>query len=708
MGCTTEASRTPLSGQDVHLTILHTSDWHSRLFPYTFTVGRVDEQLGLLQQNAPFGGAARIAHLLQRERANTSRVVHLDGGDCFQGAPVFNFFRGEAEMRTMSAVGTDAMVIANHEFDLGAENFTRQAQRWSSFPILAANYLFDPPDVPGAPQVGSVAQPYTILNADGLRIGVIGIANLSSLNTIFESPNRLGVAPQNTVDTAQFYIDWLRPQVDLVVLVSHIGLTDDEEMIERTEGADIVLGGHLHIVLNPPRVVRDCARVDSEGRNYVEVRTGFDNPSVERRYCRPRQVVLAHSGAFMKYLGRLDIVASDDPIRIGEGYDDLNGFEVLSHRYQLLPVDSTVPEDRQVAEMLEPYANQLVRLTDLDLLVGYAPNVVRRFGSVGGDSPLGNLIADAMWLRLGIQTDFALTNSLGIRADLVQGPVPVEELFNVFPFENTITTMFLSGREVREVYDFIARRSSGRGCSTQAQTAGARVVLNCGRCRRDRDRDGTPDVAGPCAEIIAIGQTQQECDTDTDCVNAPDDPNDDGLCDPIARRCLLPIVDDASYELAASDYIARGGSGFLVLQRNTTQRNTFIPQRDALSDFIRNGPPCGADPATGQLPACTADADCFEGFACQCPTRQRYDDTLEMCTDAGNCPAEGRCVLASCRDQVRDFAVRRECSNAADALAAARCECDALVNAGEACKLLACIDDTLGVRSDGRIRMVPP
>ena len=84
-----------------------------------------------------------------------------------------------------------------------------------------------------------------------------------------------------------------------------------------------------------------------------------------------------------------------------------------------------------------------------------------------------------MWLRLGIQTDFSLTNTTGIRTDLVPGPVTVEQMYNIFPFDNTITKMDLSGTEVQELFDFVARRSAGRGCVSQVQIAGARVVMDC-------------------------------------------------------------------------------------------------------------------------------------------------------------------------------------------------------------------------------------
>src|SRR5687768_15202698 len=116
----------------VNLTILHTSDIHSRLFPYEQLITQVDATLGLGDLNtvANIGGVARMAYILNRERARAGRVIHLDSGDSFMGAPVGNFFRGEPETRSMSAFGADGVVIANHEFDFGTQNLVNQFQRW--------------------------------------------------------------------------------------------------------------------------------------------------------------------------------------------------------------------------------------------------------------------------------------------------------------------------------------------------------------------------------------------------------------------------------------------------------------------------------------------------------------------------------------------------------------------------------------------------
>src|SRR6185369_4917043 len=96
-----------------------------------------------------------------------------------------------------------------------------------------------------------------------------------------------------------------------------------------------------------------------------------------------------------------------------------------------------------------------------------------------GDSQVGNMVATAMRLRREAEADFALTNSLGIRADFESGPLTLESMYNVFPFENSITTMFLSGQEVQQMLDFVAARSAERGCRTQSQVAGIYFDLVC-------------------------------------------------------------------------------------------------------------------------------------------------------------------------------------------------------------------------------------
>jgi 5'-nucleotidase / UDP-sugar diphosphatase len=768
LGCNSPGEQYDLRG-DVRLTLLHTADWHSRLFPYFQQVNQTDQNLGLDPAKAPFGGAARMNYLIQRERRHADRILHLDSGDCFQGAPIFNYFDGEAEVRALAHTGVDAVVIGNHEFDRGALNFARQFTRWGTFETLAANYQFDDPTTPGSSELGRLAKPYAFFNLRGLKVGVIGMGNLSSITSIFDQPNRLGIVPLNTIETAQHYIDLVREQgADVIVLVSHIGLEDDIHMLELTTGVDIVLGGHLHIVLNPTQEVSDCRPFDQRGNHFVpELNDVVERPSTttacaadeccapsgvcppsgartwwqlarnyRARACRPRRAILQHSGAFMKYLGRLDSVLSRDPDRIYPGhpqdYDARDRWEVVSHRFTLFPVDSTVPEEPTMKNLLEPYARALDSLANLDNLIGYAPADITRTPDNGGDSALGNLVTTSMWLRLGVQTDFSLTNSLGIRDNIPAGPIALDQMFNVFPFDNSITTMNLSGREVQEMFDFVARRSAGRGCNSQAQIAGARVVIVCGACPNRLDDQGQP--LSNCAETINIGVTDLACDNDDDC-NAPrgfdaTPAAQRSLCEPNAHRCMAPLSLNASYSAAVNNYIAGGGSGFFVLQRNTTQVNTRVEQRDAVVDLVRNARPCGYDPnvtidrnrrlgvtdrALQSIPAhpddglrdCQADADCMSAdLVCACEGRQTYDDASRTCGTISTCAAgAGRCVLRQCRDDIEAL-VRRSCPSLPDPAATRACQCTATTRAALSCRILSCIDDRTGARVDGRLRMV--
>jgi 5'-nucleotidase/UDP-sugar diphosphatase len=770
----------------VRLTLIHTSDIHSRLFPYDLQILQVDSELGLgtLGEVKNVGGVARVSYVVNRERARADRVLHLDSGDIFEGAPIFNFFHGEPEARAESMMGTDAMVIGNHEFDRGAVNAARQLQQWASFPVLAANYRFDPASSPFATGLDNVIQPFTVFNLEGLKVGVIGMANFSSLASIFDSPNGLGVYPLNTAETVQGYVDLLRPYVDVIVVLSHLGLDVDERMVQNTTGIDVVEGGHNHIVIDPPQPIQDCT-ADTSNPGYiwsVNPNIPFDpnhpvydpgdpahiHPNEFRRPCVPRKVLISHSGAFAKYVGRLDLVLSNDPKAASPtgnpaDYDPNNKFEVVSSTYVPIPIDASVPQDPRIVDLLQPYQRVLDRVADLNILVGFSPLGAKRISAQGGDSPLGNMISDAMWLRLGIQTDFSMTNSTGIRTDLIPGPVTIEEMYNIFPFDNTITKMQLSGLEVREMFDFIARRSQGRGCQSQAQIAGARVILDCAGCNRPSDQFGGTNGAacrqdgdcvgsepGSCAMSCADNATA--CTHDSDCgaqgpcsskcvvsacadqiyigylSNCPGNPSctcskdsdcPDGLygqCDlgggaQSTGTCSAPLQLQNVYDFATNNYIAAGGSGFRVLQRNTTQIDSGIQQRDALVDYMRNGHACGYDPRTptdnGLLP-CSTDADCASlgDFVCACPGQVAAagTDTQRTCDSSGaDCKGQGSCVLRACRDGVATF--HEKLCQGSPNLDACDTDLDACSLAGEECKVLPCIDEKLGAVTDNRIVM---
>ncbi|GEM_PF-192269 len=630
--CAEQVDAPAIGEQDIRITFLHTSDIHSRLLPYRMQVSYTDDKLGLKQENEPFGGIARIAHIIQRERARAGRVVYVDSGDVFQGAPIFNAFHGEAEFRAMSYLAPDAFALGNHEFDTGLTNLVNQVRNNVSFPLLAANYYFMP-DNP----LGEIVRPYTIINSGGVKIALIGLGDFSSLTSLTDIGNSLKIMPLNNEQVVADYVAALRPLVDMVVLVSHGGLSEDQRLIRATKGIDLVFGGHLHIVLWPPQIMQNKV-----GEN----------------------VVLVHSGAFAKYVGRLDVVVARAP----DG-----SMKVKSHDYTLFPVDKTVPEEPEMAQLMEEYRLKLNQMIDLTSVFGYSPKLLPKYGLDGGDSALGNLVSEA--IRRYARVDIGFTNTLGIRTNLFPGPITLDDMFNIFPFDNTITLMYMSGSDIRFMLDYVARRSSGRGCVSQLQVAGIEFVMNCNanppsyyyECNEcgHEDEDGkwvdtnwegclkncqgpcqetylactdackgqtsclascTSDLkacAGPCidqgfrkcvlerAEVMEDARCLNEClplgyvdheydrmwSCMTDCFPRAQDIWLTDCPDPLLVEDLddcgrRPLIDEQIYEVATNDYVAAGGSGFYMLKSNNTQVNTGLPLRDAVLEVILTSEEC--------------------------------------------------------------------------------------------------------------------
>ena len=639
---TIEGEALDLSGQQVRFTFLHTSDLHSRLLPYDFNPVKTDTDLGLIPEAGPFGGATRIASLVRRERSTAGRVLHLDSGDSFQGAPIFNLNLGEAEYKFLSLMKVDAAVLGNHEFDAGASNFTRQARDNARFPVLAANYQWEDWRQPQNNQTAFFTQPYTVKNINGVRVGIIGTGNVSSLNSIVEQGNSLQIIPLEPNEIVRSYVELLRPSVDLMVIVSHAGLTEDQDLIEGydafyewsiakkfaqdpmksakpnawtvlewfgavgadtsvvrvripgVEGIDAILGGHLHVVLNPPQALTDP---------------------------KGRKVILSHGGAFSKYLLRMDLVLQMP----AKGGDTTEGAEILSHNFDVFPIDALwcdpgmrnyyksqfwgpgafvndpkvqaakarcqAQEDTETTQLLLPYITDLdVRLA-LTSIFAYAPeDVARRNNSAGGDSPLGNITADSMRRRQGVEAEVGLTNSLGIRDNLYAGPITQEAMFNVFPFENTINIMFVSGREMQELFDFSTEKSSDRGCVSQSQLSGARFTMDCAQAQLNALRKPC-DPSGKATECPGSNDDRGGGRFPWQCVPDPG-VTAGGRCyaHPATNITISgkPLQENESYRIAVNDYIARGGSGFLVLKRNTTRIETGIPLRDSLIGYMQN------------------------------------------------------------------------------------------------------------------------
>lgn len=246
------------------LTILHTNDVHSRLEPFPMDGGR----------NQGLGGVAARAELIKKIRSEEEKVVSaysnndgdtsssgvllLDAGDIFQGTPFFNIYKGEPEVKAMTAMRYDAATIGNHDFDAGLENLATQLQH-ASFPLVICNYDFN------ATPMENKTLPYKIFKRGKLKIGVTGVGiephglipdnlagNTKYLNPV-ENLNRIAVKLKK------------EEGCDMVICLSHLGYKYKEDpnrmcdiiLAKESENVDLIIGGHTHTFMDEPDVKKN-------------------------------------------------------------------------------------------------------------------------------------------------------------------------------------------------------------------------------------------------------------------------------------------------------------------------------------------------------------------------------------------------------------------------------------------------------------------
>ncbi len=256
----------PAAEEINRLTILHTNDTHSRLEPFPMDGGR----------NQGLGGVAARADLIRKIRgsadkpwspydsgdgfraAQESSVLLLDAGDIFQGTPYFNIYKGEPEIKAMTAMGYDAATMGNHDFDAGLENFATQLQH-ARFPILICNYDFS------QTPMEFKSQPWAIFKKGKLKIGVTGVGiNPKGLIPDALAGNTKYLDP---VEHLNRVADFLKREkgCHMVICLSHLGFSYKEDpnkicdliLARESNQVDLIIGGHTHTFLDAPVVEKN-------------------------------------------------------------------------------------------------------------------------------------------------------------------------------------------------------------------------------------------------------------------------------------------------------------------------------------------------------------------------------------------------------------------------------------------------------------------
>ena len=206
------------------LHLLHTNDFHNHLSPAQ-------------------------AETIRQAKARHENVLLLDSGDAISAGNVGVRPGGEPILTLMSETGYDAMTLGNREFHI-ADTLLRLKISKASFPILSANIRWRDDQGESLPTVPHFLK--TLPN--GLRVGVFGLT-VPMVTTRMAARLVSAFVFDDPVSTAQRQIEVLRPQVDALIALTHLGLREDERLAAACPELDLIVGGHSHNVLEELKVV---------------------------------------------------------------------------------------------------------------------------------------------------------------------------------------------------------------------------------------------------------------------------------------------------------------------------------------------------------------------------------------------------------------------------------------------------------------------
>lgn len=385
------------------VTILYTNDFHSTFDPIPAY---------WLKGSPKLGGAAQLTTLVNQIRRRDKTVFLFDTGDMFTGM-LSNITRGEALMEMMMSMQYDAMAIGNHEFDYGSDVFEKEMYR-VPFPVLGANIYYK-----GTSH--RFSRPYTILERNGIRLGVIGIIGQDARSVALPS-GITNLDFPDPIPIVRELVAELKPQVDLIVVLAHQGKTgpqqtdaenrpevqrdfaEDIRLCGAVPGIDVFVGGHAHRGIEKP---------------FVHPQTG---------------TLIVQTYGYGTRLGQLKLRVKDK--------------KIISHSGELLKVwsDQLTP-DPVVAAKIKKYKQQVA--PQIGKVIGrLKTRLVRDYNA---ESSLGSFIADVMLEVTG--ADIAFENAGGIRADLPQGEVTNGAILDALPFLNSLVVCEMTGAQISEVIE---------------------------------------------------------------------------------------------------------------------------------------------------------------------------------------------------------------------------------------------------------------
>lgn len=341
------------------------------------------------------GGLAQVAAVVKREKAEVPEgSLVLNAGDIAEGTMISYLSKGGVVSESLAQIGCDAIEPGNHDFAWGQPTMRSMLSQVNA-PIVCANLE--------QAEGHEFAQPYVIREVNGVKVGILG---LSTDVSNFTTDDKIeGLQYKDPIETAQQYIPQMKKDgAEVVIALSHIGVEQDRLLAKACPDIDVIVGGHTHTEL-------------PEGE-YVG------------------STLIVQSGYKGQFVGEVDLDL------------DMTTRQISSAKAELIKVDSSVEPDPEVAQIVEKYVNSSNELAHQPMgqaleTLTYSHSECAKLDQIHADS-----------LRQAMGAPIGLVNGRNLRANVKEGTVTYEDLFNALPHtEDDAVLMKLPGSLLKEALE---------------------------------------------------------------------------------------------------------------------------------------------------------------------------------------------------------------------------------------------------------------
>jgi len=404
------------------LYILQTTDVHGNIQPYDY----------FRDQPADYG-LSKIYSRVTDYRLKYQNVVLLDGGDLLQGTPLAWYFNKVETawpnplILTLNYMGYDAFAVGNHDVEQGLFVYLR-AQNESQFPWLSANAML--------PDGRTYYQPFTVIERNGIRIGIIGLTTPGIPMWLDESLYP-GITWADMIITARRYAAELRPQVDVLVGLFHAGFNEEYSaanteklglpnenasgiIAREVPGFDVIFAGHSH---------------QPQPKDTLTIKPVKGS----------KAVLQVNAGSWGRNLGVAQIIFNlkKSGKKSASQITELKGW---------LEPAKDMPASEAILQLTSAYHTRTLEYirTEIAVLGDTLSAMKARFE----DSPAVELINRAQMDATGADISFAAC--FDDRLKIAPGILRIKDVYGMYRYENFLYLVEMSGQQIKDFLEYSA------------------------------------------------------------------------------------------------------------------------------------------------------------------------------------------------------------------------------------------------------------